>query len=81
MCDLHEKLDDGIYLVVFAGAGECRCEKINGKWFISDGTGWKQDLEYPEAIISAKDISDVPLLKKTMVYDNTYPLTDFFLKT
>ena len=36
-------LPDGIYHVTLSAKGtEYRAEKRNGKWFLSDGTGWEE---------------------------------------
>jgi hypothetical protein len=80
MSKLHEKLKDGVYHVVFSGKDITlyRVEKINGEWYYSDGTGWKEKFDYPEAIISAKDVSGIPEIIKDTFYENVYPLTQFF---
>ena len=56
------------------------CEKIDGKWFFSTGTGWKTPFDENEAktIVSAREISHLPKIQKNAVYKNSYPLSKFF---
>ena len=58
---------DGIYLAKLrVSAHTYRLEKANGEWYLSDGTGWKQ--EFPTAhddVISLLDASRLPMITQS----------------
>ena len=59
-----------------------RCEKINGEWFWSDGTGWKLKMECPESITSCVDISTLPKIERNYNYGLvTWPLSEYFRRS
>jgi len=71
---------DGIYRVQTFSRETMRAEKINGTWYWTDGTGWKEQVQNPEEIIIATDISDLPEIKPDFDYGAlTYPLNEFFV--
>jgi len=57
-------IPDGLYRVRVFSGGEYRAEKINGKWFWSDGTGWRKQVEDPKEIVYAVNISKLPEIKR-----------------
>lgn len=82
MSEYYKSLEDGVYFACFEGspADPYMIEKENGKWFYADGTGWRSEFDYPEAIVSAESTKGMQRIKRDHVYENTYPLTDFFPK-
>lgn len=79
MSDLYKTTPDGIYHVTLYGEyGLHQMEKKRGSWYFTDGTGWEEKMDYPEAIVSVIDASNMPKIKKDTVYENTYPMSIFF---
>ncbi len=52
-----DSLHDGIYLARFSDGITYRIEKREGKWYMSDGTGWREELIYSEDIVIIRSLS------------------------
>ena len=69
---------DGIYHVRTFSGETMRAEKIDGKWYWSDGTGWREEVKYPQEIVHAIEVSHLPTIKPNYDYGAiTYPLSEF----
>jgi len=78
MIDL-DSYPDGVYIAkLYKDSQASRVEKIDGVWYHSDGTGWKEKMEYPEQIISLESMEGKPLIKKVDLGPVTYPLSNYF---
>ncbi len=59
---LCHRLPNGMYRVKFFGEGvmSYQAEKIDGQWYLTDGTGWRDLIEAPASIIHATNIDGLP---------------------
>lgn len=76
-----KELKDGVYAVTYDGlSGTYMSEKIEGEWYGSDGTGWREKMGQSEleSITSVVERKFTTEIKKDFVFENTYPLSDFF---
>ncbi|PHS59637.1 MAG: hypothetical protein COB03_02005 [Alteromonas sp.] len=70
--------NDGVYRVLLSDGFWYRAERIEGEWFFSDGTGWKDRIDNPSCIIESKNIGNLPDIHKDFSFQNSYPLSQFF---
>lgn len=52
----------------------------DGDWYLIDGTGWSDRLDPRQVLSYQKAPEDFEFMRPSVVYENTYPLTDFFPK-
>lgn len=55
-------LTDGVYSAEFNDGITYRVEKINGDWFYTDGTGWKEEMLGFEIVTSLTYIGNLPAI-------------------
>lgn len=50
----ESEIADGVYRITLYGCKETTYmgERIDGKWYFADGTGWKVELKYQEEVVS-----------------------------